>query len=125
MIIQLYYHVSKFASKIKLSNGKELEVATDGTRMRISNKGLYREFKYSKKMGKKKYIIVTITADAKRKKLLNFDVHIEGQGDSELKSAVKHIKKLHKAGNKVSKFDSDGKFDTNEIFGALGDVKSP
>ena len=84
MIIQLYYHVFKFASKIKLPNGKELEVAIDGTGMRISNKGLYREFKYNKRMSRKKYIVVTITADAKRKKLLNFDMYIEGQGDLSL-----------------------------------------
>ena len=60
----------------------------------------------------------------KRKKLLDFDVHIEGEGDSEPKSAIKHIKKLRKASNKVSKFDSDGKFDTNEMLDALGDAES-
>jgi len=59
--------------------------------MRMSNGGVYREFKYGKKIGMKKYVVVTITADAKRKKLLNFDVRIEGESDSEPKSAVKHI----------------------------------
>jgi len=63
-------------------------------------------------------------ADVKRKKLLDFDVHIEGEGDSEPKFAIKHIKKLRKASNKVIKFDSDGKFDTNEMLDALGDAES-
>ena len=43
-----------------------------------------------------------IKANVKRKKLLDFDVHTEGEGDSEPKSAVKHIKKLRKAGNKIT-----------------------
>jgi len=51
-------------------------------------------------------------------------VHIEGEGDSEPKSAVKHIKKLRKAGNKITKFEGDGKFDTNKMFDALGDAES-
>jgi len=51
-------------------------------------------------------------------------VHIEGEGDSEPKSAIKRIKKLRKASNKVIKFDSDGKFDTNKLFDALGDAES-
>ena len=60
----------------------------------------------------------------KRKKLLDFDVHIEGEGDSEPKSAVKHTKKPRKAGNKITKFEGDGKFDTNKMFDALGDAES-
>ena len=60
----------------------------------------------------------------KRKKLLDFDAHIEGEGDSEPKSAIKHIKKLRKAENKITKFEGDGKFDTNEMLVALGDAES-
>jgi len=120
----IWYRVSKFAPEIKLPTGKELEIGTDGTGMRMANGGVYREFKYGKKKGRKKYVVVTITADVKRKKLLDFDVHIEGEGDSEPKSAIKHMKKLRKAGNKIKKFHGDGKFDTNDMFDNLGDAKS-
>ena len=120
----IWYRVSKFVPTIKLPTRKELEIATDGTGMRMSNGGVYREFKYGKKTGRKKYVVVTITADVKKKKLLDFDVHIEGEGDSEPKSAAKHIKKLRKAGNKITKFAGDGKFDTNEMFDVLRDAKS-
>ena len=51
-------------------------------------------------------------------------MHIEGEGNSEPKSAIKHIKKLRKAGNKIKKFEGDGKFDTNKMFDALGDAES-
>jgi len=47
-------------------------------------------------------------------------VHIEGEGDSEPKSAIKPAQ----GRNKVSKFDGNGKFDTNEMFDALGDAES-
>ena len=120
----IWHRVSKFTPTIKLPTGKELDIGTDGTGMRMANGGVYREFKYGKKTGRKKYVVVTITADAKRKKLLDLDVHIEGEGDSEPKSAIRHIKKLRKAGNKIKRFHGDGKFDTNDVFDTLGDAKS-
>ena len=46
--------------------------------MKMTNGGGYREFKYGKK-GKKKYLVVTITADIKNKKLLGIDAHVEGK----------------------------------------------
>ncbi|MEM3830298.1 MAG: hypothetical protein QXP36_13955, partial [Conexivisphaerales archaeon] len=63
----IWHRVSKFTPTIKLQTGKELDVGTDGTGMRMANGGVYREFKYGKKKGRKKYVVVTITADVKRR----------------------------------------------------------
>lgn len=120
----IWHRVSKLVPKIELPRRKELEIATDGSGLKMGNGGSYMEFKYGKKKGRKKYVVVTITADVKHKKLLDLDVHLEGEGDSEPKSAIKHMKKLRKAGNKIKKFHGDGKFDTNDMFDGLGNAKS-
>ncbi len=110
-----WYRIHDFIPKIKLPSYKELNVATDGTCTEARNGGRYLEMKYGKR-GRDKYVVVTITVDIKHKKLLNIEAHIEGQGPSEPEVAIEHGKELIKKGYKISKFNGDGKFDTNDTF---------
>ena len=118
----IWHRVHDFEPTIKLPSHKELDIGTDGTGMKMTNGGGYREFKYGKK-GKKKYLVVTITADIKNKKLLGIDAHVEGKGPSEPKVAIKHMKELLKKKNKIKGMKGDGKFDTNDVFDFTGKNK--
>ncbi len=119
----IWYRIHDFEPVIKLPSHKELDIGSDGTGMKMTNGGGYREFKYGKKNKKKKYLVVTITADIKRKKLLGIDAYIEGKGPSEPKVAIKHMKELMKRKNKIKGMKGDGKFDTNEVFDFAGKNK--
>ncbi|MCW1311793.1 MAG: hypothetical protein QXJ93_02965, partial [Candidatus Rehaiarchaeum fermentans] len=69
-----FYHIRNRIHKIKIkiiSENKEV-VESDGTGLKTSNAGEYRQFKYGDPNAKrKKYLVVIITADVKKKKLLN------------------------------------------------------
>jgi hypothetical protein len=49
--------------------------------MRAGNSGRYLEIKYGKK-GRGKYVVVVITVELDKKKLLWIDAHVEGGGQS-------------------------------------------
>ena len=53
---------------------------------------------------RKKYLVVVITADVRKRKLLRVEVHIQGEGPSEAEVAQKHIKEAYKEGYKIGKF---------------------
>jgi len=101
--------------EIKLPTEDELEVATDGSGLKTGNAGEYRIFKYKEKT-KKKYLVVVITADVKKKKLLKVEAYIQKKGKSEPKTAKRHLKKLKKAGKKIKKLYGDGAMDSNDLF---------
>lgn len=63
--------------------------STDGSGMKSENPGEYRERMYGKK--RKKYIKVIITANPIKKKMLECEVAIEGEGLSEPGIAQKHM----------------------------------
>ncbi|MEM4115235.1 MAG: hypothetical protein QXP59_04425 [Saccharolobus sp.] len=68
-------------------------IESDGTGLKTSNVGEYRQFKYGDPNAKrKKYLVVIITADVKKRKLLNLEIHIQGKGQSEPKVVEKQIK---------------------------------
>jgi len=69
-----------------------ISVSTDGSGMKMSNRGDYKETKYGN--GKKKFLKVTISADPYKKKLLNMDVCIDGEGYSEPEIAMHHLENL-------------------------------
>ncbi|MEM4091270.1 MAG: hypothetical protein QXQ46_11130 [Thermoplasmatales archaeon] len=75
-----------------IPENKEVELASDGTGLKTSNAGEYRQFKYGDQNAKrKKYLVVIITADVRKKKLQYLE-HIQGEGQSEPKVAEKQIK---------------------------------
>lgn len=120
----IWHRVHSMVPEIRLPTEKEIfEVASDGSGLKTSNAGEYRIYKYGKRSKKKKHLVVVITADIKHRKLLNVDVHVEGEGKSESRIAEKHLKKLKKKGVKVKKFYGDGAFDTNKFFDCLEESK--
>lgn len=106
--------VNKLDIEFELPKEGEVNVSCDGSGMKMTNGGNYRERKYGKK--RKKYIKVTITADPIKRKLLDCEVSIEGEGKSEPDIAEKHMKKLMKKGKKINKFWMDGSGDDIDLF---------
>ncbi|MEM4114953.1 MAG: hypothetical protein QXP59_02980 [Saccharolobus sp.] len=86
----LWNGIHKIKPEIIIPENKEF-VESDGTSLKISNAGEYRQFKYGDLNVKREYLIVIITPDVKKKKLLYLD-HIQGKGQSEPKVAEKQIK---------------------------------
>lgn len=115
-----WYRLHNLKPEIKLPSYEELNVSSDGSGLKMTNGGGYREYKYDWDKKKKKHLIVTITADVRTKRLLGIDAWVEGEGVSEPKAAVKHMKKLIKNHNKVRTFKGDGSFDTNNVFEFAG-----
>jgi len=96
---------------------KDCCVSTDGSGMKFENAGEYRARMYGKK--REKYIKVVISADPIRKKMLDCDVSIEGEGMSEPEVATAHMQELMLKGIDVKKFFGDGSYDTLDIFAFL------
>lgn len=109
--------------EIVLPEYDDLEVGSDGSGLKTNNAGEYRVFKYGERKGRRKCVIVVITAEVKHHKLLDVDAHIEGEGDDEPKVAMRHVKKLKRKGKRVKSFYGDGKFDTNDTFNELDKQK--
>lgn len=91
-------------------------VSTDGSGMKFENAGEYRARMYGKR---RKYIKVVISADPITKKMIDCEVGIEGEIDSEPEIGVKHMEDLLLHGITVKKFWGDGSFDTLDIFAFL------
>ncbi len=109
--------VTKTEVEFELPKERNISVSTDGTGMKASNSGEYKERLYGK--GRKKYIKVIISADPFKKKLLDCDVSIEGEGNSEPKVALSHLERLLDLGFNIDKFFGDGAFDTLDLFNFL------
>jgi hypothetical protein len=105
--------------EIILPEYDDLDVGSDGSGLKTNNAGEYRVFKYGERKGRRKCVVVIITADVRHHKLLEVDAHIEGEGEDEPPVARKHIRKLKRKGKKVKSFYGDGKFDTNDMFNEL------
>ncbi|MEM0134816.1 MAG: transposase [Thermoplasmatales archaeon] len=104
-----------------IPENKEVELASDGTGLKTSNAGEYRQFKYGDQNAKrKKYLVVIITADVRKKKLQYLE-HIQGEGQSEPKVAEKQIKEDSKK-YKIKKFYGDSAYDTNNMFDIIQSV---
>jgi len=96
---------------------KDCCVSTDGSCMKFENAGEYRARMYGKK--REKYIKVVISADPNRQKMLDCDVSVEGEGDSEPDIAMEHMEKLMLEGIDVEKFFGDGSYDDIDLFAFL------
>jgi hypothetical protein len=115
----IWHRVHNFKPKINLPADNNLQVKSDGTGLKINNRGEYRMDRYGDKSKRKKHVVVVITADKKRRKLLDVDVFIEGEGESEPNIAMKQMKKLMKKEKHITNFGGDGAFDTHAMFNFL------
>lgn len=109
--------INKIDTSFELPKEGSISVSTDGSGMKMSNRGDYKETKYGD--GKKKFLRVTISADPYKKKLLDIDVCVDGEGDSEPEVAVSHLENLIALGYDIDKFFGDGAFDVHELFDLL------
>ena len=109
--------VNKIDTSFELPKEGDISVSTDGSGMKMSSRGDYKETKYGD--GKKKFLRVTISADPYKKKLLNIDVCVDGEGASEPEVAMSHLEKLIEQGFEIGKFFGDGSFDVHDLFDLL------
>ena len=109
--------INKIDTSFELPKEGNISVSTDGSGMKMSNRGDYKETKYGN--GKKKFLKVTISADPYKKKLLNIDVCVDGEGASEPEVAMSHLEELIALGFDVDKFFGDGSFDVHNLFDLL------
>ena len=109
--------VNKIDASFELPKEGNISVSTDGSGMKMSNRGGYKETKYGD--GKKKSLKVTISADPYKKKPLDIDVSIDGEGDSEPQVAMIHIETLLALGCDLDRFFGDGSYDIHDLFDIL------
>lgn len=109
--------VNKIDASFELPKEGDISVSTDGSGIKMTNRGDYKETKYGD--GKKKFLRVTISADPYKKKLLDIDVCIDGEGDSEPEVAMSHLENLIALGYGIDKFFGDGAFDVHNLFDLL------
>jgi hypothetical protein len=112
--------VNRMPVAFKLPAKGKVNVACDGSGMKFENAGEYRARMYGKK--RRKYIKVAITADPVKKKLLECEAFVEGEGLSEPDTAMLHMEQLMAQGLGIAKFWGDGSFDTNDLFNFLDDI---
>lgn len=89
-------------------------VSTDGTGIKMHHAGEYRQIKYGG--SKRRFVRVVISADPHSKDLLDLEVSIDGEGQSEPEVAQNHMTNLLSFGIEINKFWGDGAFDTIKLF---------
>lgn len=117
----IYRRVIETEIKFELPKDKNIFVSADGSGMKITNGGTYREEKYGKH--RRKCAKLVISADPYKKKLLACEVHLEGDGDSEQEIAFTHLKELTELGFNIKQFWGDPAFDTLNLFNFLAKHK--
>lgn len=116
----LWHRLHALTPTVKLPKYTDLELASDGTGLKTSNAGEYRIFRYGDPEAKQhKHLVVVITADVRRKKLIGIEVHIEGKGHSEPATAGAHVRRATERGHRVRKFYGDGAYDSVRLFATL------
>ncbi|MEM3488759.1 MAG: transposase, partial [Nitrososphaerota archaeon] len=76
-------------------------------------------FKYGDNNAREKHLVVVITADVKRKKLLCVEVHIEDKEHTEASIAMEQVSHISQRGIKTRKFYGDRAFDQSPLFDKL------
>lgn len=92
-------------------------VSTDGSGLKMHNAGEYRKIKYGNKT--RRWIRVVISANPLTKDLLDMEVSLDGEGQSEPNIAMHHLTNLHSFGIQVDKFWGDGAFDVLDLYNLL------
>ena len=115
-----YTTISRRVKQLSMSfevSSKRVHAAADGSGMKLGNCGVYLKEKYKKK--KNKFIKVKILADPFTKDLLACEASVEGEGDSEPKTAERQVENLLEQGVDVVKFFGDAAYDTISLFDLL------
>ncbi len=73
-----WYRIHGMKPEITLPDYDDLDIGSDGSGLKTNNAGEYKVFKYGERKGRRKFVVVTITADSHHK-LLDVDAHIEGE----------------------------------------------
>ena len=116
----LWHRLHGLTQTVRIPHYPDLELASDGTGRKTSNTGEHRIFRSGDpEARRRKHLVVVITADVRRKKGMGIEVHIEGKGHSESRSAAAHVRAATERGDRVRKFYGDGAYDTNGMFMAL------
>ncbi|MGC8674589.1 MAG: transposase [Thermoprotei archaeon] len=108
----------------KAAKRQRSKVAADDTGLKTGSAGEYLTYTYGKPRKHKKHVVLVITVDVKRRKLLSADAYIEGRGHSQVKTAVKAIADVREKGKKIRKFYGIDAYDTNLIFLSLKEAES-
>ena len=75
----IWHRIHDLIPEISIPEWDDIEVASDGTGLKTSNAGEYRIMKYGDKDAKRrKHLVVVITADVRRKKLIGITAFTEG-----------------------------------------------
>lgn len=109
--------VNKIEPVFELPKHGFCSISTDGTGIKMHHAGEYRRIKYGGKA--RRFVRVVITANPFTKDLLDLEVSVDGEGESEPKIAEKHMSNLLNFGIQVDKFWGDGAFDSKELFNFL------
>jgi hypothetical protein len=116
----LWHRLHGLTPSVRMPEYKDLELASDGTGLKTSNAGEYRIFRYGDADARqRKHLVVVITADVRRKKVIGIEGHIEGKGHSESRTGASHVREAPRRGFRVRKVYGDGAFDTVDMFAAL------
>lgn len=116
----LWHRLHALTPEVRLPEYRDLEVASDGTGLKTTNAGEYRIFRYGDPDARqRKHLVVVITADVRRKKVIGIEVHIEGKGHSKPRTATSHVREVTRRGYRVRKFYGERAFDTVDRFAAL------
>jgi hypothetical protein len=109
--------IQKIDTSFQLPRNGFCSVSTDGSGMKMHHAGEYRQIKYGQK--KRRWLRVVISANPLTKDLLDIDVSIDGEGESEPEIAMQHMNNLWSFGIIIDKFWGDGAFDVINLFNLL------
>ena len=113
----IWHRIHDLQPSLDVSGLESISIGTDGTGLKTNNARSYRTNKYGDPdAGKRRHLVVIITADVRTKDVIGIEVHIEGHGLSEPESAQKHVREAVMKGKNVTEFYGDGAFDTNDLF---------
>ncbi|MFQ1020504.1 hypothetical protein [Tardisphaera saccharovorans] len=98
-----WHRISKMVPE-KLPSANELEIAADGTGLKTGSAGEYLTYRYGKPGNRKKHVVLVITVDVRRRKLLGVDAYVEGRDHSEARTAAKMLADVREKGKRVKRF---------------------
>jgi len=119
-----WHRISKMVPEIRLPSAKELEIAADGTGLKTGSADEYLTYRYGRPEKTKKHVLLVITVDGKRRKLLSADAYIEGRGHSEARTAVTMVAEVRERGKRIKRFYGDGAYDASLVFSSLRDAEN-
>src|SRR3989338_11515566 len=94
--------ISKVETSFELPKEGFCSASSDGTGMKMHNAGEYRKIKYGGKQ--RRWIKVVITANPLTKDMLDLEVSMDGEEDSEPEIAMRHLNTLWSNNIVIDKF---------------------